>query len=467
MFSRQANVVKMIEFHRAKALDDVDNATMPSKKDRIHKHHKHHNGHRKKKHQVHDFNGTQSPSKSADESNDKKPELILDPSVVNPSLTPPSMTVDDSIKKSSNKVCRPMTIENQDANRAPLPMGMQFDDSLAKEKARSSGHTATGMTFDDSFAKSSNQGCHPVTIGNANHAPLPFDMQFDESLKEKTKRDHVSASHIGIKYSHGSVNLHDAERPSPINPDHSEHRTLDDRDQDQGNQDRVSNDELDSLDSTTSGINQSRVNGNSEHQGSTAEGNNSSIEGEFLADAVLVEEPEIYDAECVTGEQSQSSMKQHITINMPPTSSSNGQETHVKDSSRFWQSRWFLILLIVVVLCAIAGSVAGVMVYLGGKPEDDSSITTSINTPITVDVSSIQNNINGGPVLSSFHVIMLTSEASNGTCLVDENFDSITYVPDKGFTGTDHCDYMICDLVDCIEDTLEVDVMQDVSVCTK
>eukprot|EP00956_Cyclotella_meneghiniana_P022867 scaffold43714_cov62-Cyclotella_meneghiniana.AAC.1 len=257
VFSRQANVVKMIEFHRAKALDDVDNATMPSKKDRNHKHHKHHNGHRKKKHQVHDFNGT--------------------------------------------------------------------------------------------------------------------------------------------------------------------------------------------------------------HQGGTAEGDNSSVEGEFLADAVLVEQPEIYDAECVTGEQSQSSMKQHITINMPPTSSSNGQETHVKDSSRFWQSRWFLILLIVVVLCAIGGSVAGVIVYLGGKPEDDSSITTSINTPITVDVSSIQNEINGGPVLSSFHVIMLTSDASNGTCLVDENFDSITYVPDKGFTGTDHCDYMICDLVDCIEDTLEVDVMQDIT----
>lgn len=339
------------------------------------------------------------------------------------------------------------------------------------------------MTFDNSFEKSSNQGCHPTTIGNANHPPLPFDMQFDESLKEKIKSSHANTSHVGRKYGFGSVNLHDADRPSPINPDHFEQRALADHDQNQRNQDRVSNDELDSFDSTTSGINQSSMSSDSEnneedvrrYQGDTSDGENSIGEGEFLADAVLVEEPEIYDAEYVTGEQSQSSVKQHITINMPPTSKSSGQESHVKDSSQFLQSRRFIIVLIVVLLCAIAGSVAGVMVYLGGKPEHDSpvmtsntpitvDVLTSTNTPITVDVSSIQNEINGGLVPSSIHVIMLTSEASNGTCLVDENFDSITYIPDKGFIGTDNCDYMLCDSVDCIEDSLEVEVMEDVSV---
>lgn len=139
----------MIEFHRDKTSDDALNTSMPLKnipkqKDRSHKHQKHHNAHCKKKHHL-DFKGTQSPSKSADESNGKKPDLVLDPSGNNPSLLPPSMTVDDSIMKSSNKACRPIAIENQDSNHAPLPLGMQFDDSLVTEKVKSSSHTATGI----------------------------------------------------------------------------------------------------------------------------------------------------------------------------------------------------------------------------------------------------------------------------------------------------------------------------------
>ena len=51
----------------------------------------------------------------------------------------------------------------------------------------------------------------------------------------------------------------------------------------------------------------------------------------------------------------------------------------------------------------------------------------------------------------------ITSDGSNGQCVI--SLDSLVYVPDEGFVGTDSCVYEACDSVpECDTATLTIEV---------
>lgn len=84
---------------------------------------------------------------------------------------------------------------------------------------------------------------------------------------------------------------------------------------------------------------------------------------------------------------------------------------------------------------------------------EDESVTTSLNTPIIVDVTS-NDFVQGMGELE----VTDTGGAEHGRCrLTDDN--QIQYIPDPGFIGTDHCGYIVCQNSICDEGIAAIKVM--------
>ena len=84
---------------------------------------------------------------------------------------------------------------------------------------------------------------------------------------------------------------------------------------------------------------------------------------------------------------------------------------------------------------------------------EDEVVTTSLNTPIIVDVTS-NDFVQGMGELA----VTETGGAEHGRCrLTDDN--QIQYIPDPGFIGTDHCGYIVCQNSICDEGIAAIKVM--------
>ncbi|MTD16653.1 tandem-95 repeat protein [Nakamurella sp. YIM 132087] len=70
--------------------------------------------------------------------------------------------------------------------------------------------------------------------------------------------------------------------------------------------------------------------------------------------------------------------------------------------------------------------------------------TTAQNTPITLTVLSNDEHQTGGAALDPASVV-ITRQAEHGTLVVNTN-GTITYTPDRGYSGTDNYIYRVCDL---------------------
>ena len=85
----------------------------------------------------------------------------------------------------------------------------------------------------------------------------------------------------------------------------------------------------------------------------------------------------------------------------------------------------------------------------------DEAVTTHINVPIIVDVSSNSNDfVQGTGQLTLRH----TSGATNGKCRITQ-VNSLKYMPRKDFMGTDYCEFMLCQKSMCDKGVLKIEVV--------
>ena len=519
MFKQRSNVDKTMEFYRAVPMNSssqsssvitpVSNDTSKEKstkatessssteKSKRHKHRKHH-GHGKKKQRVYVDESPESgpPLPISMQFDDSVAKEIgskkLDLGNTSVETCPENISaVDESMMKKHQpgSVKKPSLDPPEEEDGPPLPPSMAF------------------MPFDDSLAKSSKQECHGVIAVEqdygSNEAPVPLTMmQFDDSLAKCKMKDLTATSNeeVGVHnyktvYNNGSTEEESPSppsfiveeepqdemsaislsttRPSPINPNdqlrsHPDHRTISIvENQNQGGMsgqsDEESNQESASMNSNSS-------------SGDIEEGGMNNIEDDILANAVLVDDEEVYDAECVSNQQAssvneQSSAQQHVIINQNLMSPASVQEEHPKArTTHFWESRCFVFSIVLIVLIIAGSVIGGIVAYLQGKGSNENGTsavtsqhnqrlpTTYINTPITVDISFSQGEEDDG----LFEVKNITENASNGTCTVGKDGDSITYMPDEGFVGTDLCTYIVCDEEGCDEASVEVKVTEEV-----
>ena len=517
MFKQRSNMDKTMEFYRAVTMNSssqsssssvitpVSNGSSKEKstkatessssteKSKRHKHRKHH-GHGKKKQRVY-----------VDESPESGPPL------------PISMQFDDSVAKETGR--KKLDLGNTSVETCPENKSA-FDESMMKKHQPGSVKkpsldppeeedgpplppSMAFMPFDDSLVKSSKQKSLCVTVeqgDGSNEAPVPLTMmQFDDSLVKGKMKD-LTATNNGEVGVHNYKTVYHKEsteeespsppsyifeeepqdemsaislsttRPSPINLNHQlrshpDHRPISiEENQNQGGlsgqSDEESNEESASMDSSSGDIEEGGMN----------------IEDDILANAVLVDDEEVYDAECVSNQQAssvneQSSAQQHVIINQNLMSPASVQEEHPKArTTHFWESRCFVFSIVLIVLIIAGSVIGGIVAYLQGKGSNENGTsavtsqhnqrlpTTYINTPITVDISFSQGEEDDGLI----EVKNITENASNGTCTVGEDGDSITYMPDEGFVGTDLCTYVVCDEEGCDEASVKVKVTEEV-----
>ena len=86
---------------------------------------------------------------------------------------------------------------------------------------------------------------------------------------------------------------------------------------------------------------------------------------------------------------------------------------------------------------------------------NDDKAETAPQTPVTVDVADNDSHPEDLPL----EVTGIASQPENGVCKLVRG--CIQYTPNKGFTGTDKCTYVICveDTAECDAATLVVDVI--------
>ena len=508
MFKQRSNMEKTMEFYRAVPMNSssqsssvitpVSNDSSKEKRHHRHKHRKHH-GHSKKKQRVY-----------VDESPESGPPL------------PISMQFDDSVAKETGR--KKLDLGNTSVETCPENISA-FDESMNKHKPVSVKKPSLDppeeedgpplppsmafIPFDDSLAKSSKQKSHCVIAVEqdygSNEAPVPLTMQFDDSLAKCKAKDFTATNYeeVGVHnyktvYNNGSAEEESPSppsfiveeepqdemsaislsttRPSPINPNHQlrshpDHRTISiEQNQNQGGMAGQSDEESEESDDESASMNSNSSSGDIE------EGGMNNIEDDILANAVLVDDEEVYDAECISNQQAssvneQSSAQQHVIINQNLMSPASVQEEHPKArTTHFWESRCFVFSIVLIVLIIAGSVIGGIVAYLQGKGSNENGTsaitsqhgqrlpTTYINTPITVDISFSQGEEDD----SLFEVKNITENASNGTCTVGEDGDSITYMPDEGFVGTDLCTYIVCDEEGCDEASVKVKVTEEV-----
>jgi len=109
-------------------------------------------------------------------------------------------------------------------------------------------------------------------------------------------------------------------------------------------------------------------------------------------------------------------------------------------------------------------SVAKVTVTVTDKPNyvpvaNDDARGTSIETPVTIDVLMNDTGLEDGGI-----VITVIDNPSNGSFVVNGD-NSISYTPDKNYTGPDQFDYQVCDVDgDCDEAKVVITVREDNNV---
>ena len=137
--------------------------------------------------------------------------------------------------------------------------------------------------------------------------------------------------------------------------------------------------------------------------------------------------------------------------------------------------RCFVLSIVMIVLIIAGAAIAGIVVYLQNDNGDADTTAqdeelpisvTAINTPVTVSVTVLNDSEEAGTSLKAMNI---TSNALHGTCAINDDGGSITYVPNEGFIGPDVCNYLVCegDHTDiCSEAWFEVEVVAETDPIT-
>ncbi|WP_244745067.1 Ig-like domain-containing protein [Maribacter dokdonensis] len=92
----------------------------------------------------------------------------------------------------------------------------------------------------------------------------------------------------------------------------------------------------------------------------------------------------------------------------------------------------------------------------------DDAVTTPVNTPIEIDMLDNDFGIPTDGTLTVTDPSSGTVEVNDGGTPDDISDDTITYVPNDGFEGTDTFEYTVCDLEgNCDTATIEINVLND------
>ncbi|MEP3370934.1 MAG: gliding motility-associated C-terminal domain-containing protein [Maribacter dokdonensis] len=92
----------------------------------------------------------------------------------------------------------------------------------------------------------------------------------------------------------------------------------------------------------------------------------------------------------------------------------------------------------------------------------DDAVTTPVNTPIEIDMLDNDFGIPTDGTLTITDPSSGTVEINDGGTPDDISDDTITYVPNDGFEGTDTFEYTVCDLEgNCDTATIEINVVND------
>ncbi|MEP2689201.1 MAG: gliding motility-associated C-terminal domain-containing protein, partial [Maribacter dokdonensis] len=92
----------------------------------------------------------------------------------------------------------------------------------------------------------------------------------------------------------------------------------------------------------------------------------------------------------------------------------------------------------------------------------DDAVTTPVNTPIEIDMLDNDFGIPTDGTLTVTDPSSGTVEVNDGGTPDDISDDTITYVPNDGFEGTDTFEYTVCDLEgNCDTATIEINVVND------
>jgi VCBS repeat-containing protein len=93
-------------------------------------------------------------------------------------------------------------------------------------------------------------------------------------------------------------------------------------------------------------------------------------------------------------------------------------------------------------LCDTATVYIGVNDVNDPPVANDDSASTNEDTPVLVDVTENDTDVDGTIDPSS---VSITEQPSNGTVSVDPETGDVTYTPDENFNGTDTFNYQVCD----------------------